>query len=301
MKIKKYDKKYIDSFVKLIDESFNIKNKNKKELVEWKFHTEKFFHKNRIICAYKNDKIVGQYSNITYEFIKKNFIIKGYICQDMCILKDYRGQGLISKMSKKLYSNIEEKTFTIGFSNKHGVKVDKNSKGYGYNIIDNLVSFYFPTLLNSDGYNFEEINNSSQIEKIDFNNFNFFDDLLKINKTEEFIKWRYFDNPNSNYNFYIIKFNNQIIGYYIFRIQNKIAILFDFDCKKGINKKKFISTFKNISIKKKCLIFKIILLENIFWNNLFKGFFKLKKNEEIYFTLKNHNKLVGKSKFSALP
>jgi len=286
IKIEKFNKDII-WFTNLIDECFSIKVKNKQGLVKWKFFNNINNSKNKIICWYDGNKIISQYSNIYFNFIKNKKTIDWYLCQDMCVSKKYRGQWLISEMFKKLYSEIEEKTLTIWFSNSSWVKVDKNSNWYWYNIIDNLVNYYFSSVIFKKWYSFEKIENSANLENIDFSKFNFFEDKLQINKTKEFIKWRYFN--DSDYNFYVFKFNDEIIGYWVFKHTKTISTLFDFNCIKNIDEKKLVNTFKNISFKNYNLIFRIIILENNFWKKLFVWFFKISKNTQIYFTIKKHN------------
>ncbi len=289
MEIKKFNSKYMESFVVLIDKCFNIKNPDKIWLVRWKFLSNINAIENKIICIYDNDKIVAQYSNIALQILFKNRLFNSYLCQDMCVLEWYRWKWLISKMSKKLYPTITSKTFTIWFSNKNWVKVDKNSKWYWYNIINNLVSYQFPILFKQKNtYEFEKYN-EDKIDKIDFSRFNLFNNYLKIGLDKKYIIWRYFDKPNMDYEFYVIKINEEIKWYVVFKINKWICTIFDFNSNISLQKNILINTFKNISLKNKCNILKIQLLENDFWDNFFWKNIKIKKKENIYFTLKNHN------------
>lgn len=287
--IKKYNND-LKNLSYLIDESFWIQLINKTKLVEWKFMQNINHKKNKIFCAYEDERIIGQYSNISHIFSFKNFLLEWYLCQDMCVLKEYRWQGLISQMSKKLYSNIKEQTFTIWFSNNLWIKVDKNSKWYWYNIIDNMKWYYFPTFLSKKWYEFEKIYNFKSLDVIDFSKLNIFSNFIKINQNKNFIKWRYFDNPNiKKYDIFLVKENSEIIWYCIFSKNSKSYNLLTFDTCKNIDRIKLINTFKSIAINEKYYLLSIILLENIFWNNFLKWIIKINKKIDTYFTIKNHN------------
>ena len=134
----------LKSFTDVIDLNFWIKSIDKTNLIKWKFFKNCNSKKNITICSYLDKKIIWQYSNISHIFSFKNKDIMWYLCQDMCVNKDYRWKWLLVKMSKKLYSEINDNSFTVGFSNDLGVKVDKGSKSYWYNIVDNLKSYYYP-------------------------------------------------------------------------------------------------------------------------------------------------------------
>jgi hypothetical protein len=59
---------------------------------------------------------------------------------NMATHPDYRGRGLIKQVSAPVYEMLSaEGTFAgVGFSNAAGVKVDQNSKGYGYRVIGQM-------------------------------------------------------------------------------------------------------------------------------------------------------------------
>ncbi len=288
--IDKYNKKYSGSFVKLIDENFNIKNPDKKGLIDWKFFSNIDYEKNKTFCCYDDNKIIWQYSNISLKFIKNRKVFSWYICQDMCVSEKYRWKKLISKMSKELYSEIDEKTFTIWFSNINWVKVDKNSKGYWYNVVDRLSNVIFPIFFKSKNhYNYKKIKNFTEIENINFSDFDLLDNQMTINKTNKYIKWRYFDKPNGWYNFFLLEELNKTVWYVIFKKSKNTWTIFDLNCKSCISNKKVISTIKNILKEERVHFLKMNILFNDFWKNFYKWFFNIKFKWNLYFTVKNHN------------
>ncbi len=63
---------------------------------------------------------------------------------NMAVHPDYRGRGLVKKVSQPVYAALRERggVAGVGFSNAAGVQVDKHSKGYGYHVVGRMV----PTL-----------------------------------------------------------------------------------------------------------------------------------------------------------
>lgn len=59
---------------------------------------------------------------------------------NMAVHPDYRGRGLIKQVSRSVYDRLLENGVLagVGFSNAAGVKVDKQSKGYGYQVLGQL-------------------------------------------------------------------------------------------------------------------------------------------------------------------
>lgn len=285
-----YSSNFFDSFVQLIDESFGIRNSDKSGLVKWKFFSPIYEHKSHIVCSYDNGNIVGQYSNIALELKIHDTKINGYLCQDMCVSPSYRGQKLISKMSSFLYSNIWEKTVSIGFSNKQWVQVDKNSKWYGYHVIHNFMSCYLPVFFSSKiDFQYKLIENSLDLAQIRLDKFSLFQNYITIHKNSHYLKYRYFDKPNADYKMYVITKNNTDVGYVILRYKKWVVTIFDFNFLWDISNTHIIKILKNLTLQNNSHILKIQFLPNDFWEKFFCRYMKLQKKENIYFTVKNHN------------
>src|SRR5260221_9654961 len=141
----KYSQKYFKFFTSLLTKSFNIKNADKEGLIKWKFFDS--IHEGKTITYIALDgknNVVGQYTNLPFKIARKNRIYKTMDCVDMTTDINHRGMGIISKLSKLVYKEINEKKydFSIGFSNDEGVKVDKNSSNYGYKIVGRFARYY---------------------------------------------------------------------------------------------------------------------------------------------------------------
>ncbi|MEM7114454.1 MAG: GNAT family N-acetyltransferase [Chloroflexota bacterium] len=59
---------------------------------------------------------------------------------NMAVHPNYRGRGLIKHVSQPVYQEVFERggIAGVGFSNAEGVKVDKRSKGYGYQVVGKM-------------------------------------------------------------------------------------------------------------------------------------------------------------------
>ena len=60
---------------------------------------------------------------------------------NMAVHPDYRGRGLVKQVAQPVYDQLTAQGVLagVGFSNAAGVKVDRRSKGYGYQVLGQLV------------------------------------------------------------------------------------------------------------------------------------------------------------------
>lgn len=93
--------------------------------------------------AWDEDILVAQYACIVRRLHVPNCPtpISVGMSFNMCVHPAYRGQGLIKQVSQPVYAQIKAQggVAGMGFSNKDGVKVDRRSKGYGYQVIGKLI------------------------------------------------------------------------------------------------------------------------------------------------------------------
>ena len=94
-----------------------------------------------------NNKLIAQYTCLHRTILVNSQIVPVGMSMNMAVHPDYRGQGLIKHVSQPVYETLCNKDVMlgIGFSNAHGVKVDKHSKGYGYQVIGKMHSIITPT------------------------------------------------------------------------------------------------------------------------------------------------------------
>lgn len=87
-----------------------------------------------------NDQLIAQYSCLNRTISFNSLTIPLGMSMNMAVHSDYRGQGLIKRVSQPVYEILRKKqiAFGMGFSNAQGVKVDKHSKSYGYQVIGKM-------------------------------------------------------------------------------------------------------------------------------------------------------------------
>lgn len=61
---------------------------------------------------------------------------------NMTVHPEYRGRGLVKEVARPVYGALTERggVAGVGFSNAAGVKVDRRSKGYGYQVVGRMES-----------------------------------------------------------------------------------------------------------------------------------------------------------------
>lgn len=99
--------------------------------------------------AWDKDKLVAQYTSLLRQLCHNQQTILAGMSINMAVHPDYRGRGLVKKVSAPVYEEINALGAIIGFgfSNAEGVKVDKHSKSYSYRVLGKLHSIlsYLPT------------------------------------------------------------------------------------------------------------------------------------------------------------
>lgn len=247
MRFLPYENRFEPSFVQLLRGSFGMLSADPDTHIRWKFFDHPYASSNRICCAVDEaaegatdvsaspckTTIAGQYANVGRSFSRQGKEYPGYLCQDMCVHPDYRGRGLILGMSKPVYEDMPSGTFTIGFSNEQGVQVDRNSQEYGYKVIRELTTTYFPLLpfVGSlpTGWTFHEAS-SDEFRSLPFGSFRLFSERIRISHSSEYAVWRYADRPDSDYRYFVFSdANGNIVGYAVFRPTKRGISLIDFD------------------------------------------------------------------------
>lgn len=162
-----------------------------------------------------DNKLVAQYACLLRNVIYKDTPIPIGMSINMAVHPDYRGQGLIKLVSQPIYDHLTEKDvmFGMGFSNAQGVKVDKHSKGYGYQVIGRMQSliaivksFKRPPLILSDDilrYGQGQLPNYQQ--------------KTHFQKDLAYITQRYGHHPLRQYHYGIWEEDDQILGIVIFK------------------------------------------------------------------------------------
>ncbi len=284
--------KYLTGFENLIKSSFPLQSNDSMLLINWKFLTSR---DNRDAVSFvaidANDNVVSQYSNIPIIVSYKNQNFSAMVCADMATLLEHRGNKLISTLSKKVYEKVvnDGVIVSIGYSNQLGVKVDKNAFGYGYQVVGEFTRFVKIILIYSKTKLILKLVKDFKKNFVPKNTTYF-----RVFKNYEYLKWRYVDKPDNRYRIFEVNENNILIGYVVlleFRTRLYVydIILYDNDVKIY---KEVLKSIQNYSKERHIYIVVYRVLDNSFWNEVFKNENYIKKTPkkiQYYLTVKVHN------------
>lgn len=92
--------------------------------------------------AWDGSRLIAQYSSLLtpLQMPGQPAPVRVGVCANMAVHPDYRGRGLIKHLARPVYEALREQEGIagVGFSNAAGVKVDKHSRGYGYQVVGQL-------------------------------------------------------------------------------------------------------------------------------------------------------------------
>lgn len=286
MEFKKYQPKYHDELRQCLEKSFAMKISP--EAFKWKYFSRIGDKEEIIYTALDNEKIASCYFNISFPVIKKQQLFNARICAAIATLPEYRRQGLISKLAKQVYKEVENNNyeFTVGFSNQSGIKVDQNSRNYGYSIVGQFKQYQIPAKPRISKNNL-----TCRIwqvdDKLDFTKFK--RDEFNLSSLEAYFKWRYLDNPKQNFRIYVIEYHKKIIGYFVLHLSKTVASLYDLAYSKA-SFTDIIELIRELVLTKSRLVLGLNVLDNSFWQKQMGEYNIVKtKSIEYYLTVKRHS------------
>ena len=276
-----YTEKYFDGFTQLLKRNFWVIS-SESDLIQWKFFSTS--RKSSILLAIHNKKPIAQYSNLETEIFDGKKSSTQWQSIDMCTDKEFRKQWIQTILSKEYYAS-SNKNFTFGFSNKQWVKVDQNSKSYGYKVIWELTKIYvFPMLaIWENPYIFKEATEiPHEITPVP--------SMFQIQKSFSYLEWRYILHPfHKKYTFYNVTTKNWEFQWYIVvkQVGQKMYIM-DVILSNDSKKKEILKSFICSKKRKLTTMYIFIVLDNPYWEEIIpKSLFTFYRKSWIYFTLRN--------------
>ncbi len=278
IKFKKYNNQYESQVINLLNLCFHNK-KITTASFNWK-HFNSFFQNKTI-------SMIALNGNTVYSFVCFTPInIKGYDNFYSCAIQvthpKYRKQGLVSILTQKIEKTLGGNINYIGFSNKDGILIDKNSKKINYKILGQFYTKYILSYPYNTKIKFSEVINIQEIK----NNSKY----LQIKKNNPYLAWRYTNNPKIKFQYLEITKNKKVIGYTIFTKNKKYLNILDLLLLNN-NQENYFSIYKalsNYAFHKKVFFISTSFLKNTFWENNFPKL-SFSKKQKIYFTLKSTN------------
>ncbi|HEX2908591.1 MAG TPA: GNAT family N-acetyltransferase, partial [Phototrophicaceae bacterium] len=126
------------AWAELLATAFDRSPADMRQLLGW-------LHQGRELVAWgawDADRLVAQYACLlTHLYLPHSqTIVEAGMSLNMAVHPDYRGRGLIKQVSKPVYEAVQARggLAGVGFSNANGVKVDRHSQSYGYQVCGQL-------------------------------------------------------------------------------------------------------------------------------------------------------------------
>ncbi len=287
--IERYNPAQLPALTRLLDDSFEIQNADKEQLIRWKFFDD--FHRGGTVTYVALDdagNVVSQYTNFPIPIRDGPRLLSGMICADMATHPDFRGKGLISQLSRQVYADViaQNAALSIGFSNDEGVKVDQHANGYGYKIVGEFMRYgKIIVRRRSTPYTLQRTDTFS--EPIYTAGMNF----VRIDKSLEYLNWRYLRKPNHDYQVYRLIRGTCFAGYVVLRQSGYKYHVYDL-----ITTSENSSDLQNILTATHNLIFELgtrvaihYVLDNPFWRQVLRGCLRLPRGVTTYYlTVKIH-------------
>lgn len=166
--------------------------------------------------AWDGSKLVAQYTSLLRQLCQNDVTFLAGMSINMAVHPDYRGRGLIKHVSAPVYEEIErcKALFGFGFSNAEGVKVDKRSKGYGYQVLGRLQS-YLTVLpkIDADAVHLSDILPSNKVYLSD----DVDNEKLHFKKSLNTFRVRYGEHPFRDYRYGVAYDNGNSEGIVVYR------------------------------------------------------------------------------------
>lgn len=169
------------------------------EYWNWRFNNNPFTDEKFIHLMWDNNVLVGHYAVSPVDIIINNEIVKSALSMTTMTHPDYGGQGIFSQLAASVYEHQRQASHKLvwGFPNTnshYGFKKNLEWKDIAILPMMSLYAHNIPTKTHSIQY--EDVDNfTAQIAEI----FNASSKPIRINKTMEYLNWRYIHNPSATY------------------------------------------------------------------------------------------------------
>lgn len=297
----KYAPSHLSSLINLLTKTFAIKNANKKALIRWKYFDRYFNNKSiTYIAIDEKNAVVGHYSSMPIAITYGKMQYKTTLSTDAATDPQHRGKGIMSRLSKALYSDVREQgyAFSFGFPNEIGVFMDKYSKNYGYRLVGVFVKYVtFILFRKKTPYLLTRIHSHSELEDISSNSENYF----MIKKDRDYLTWRYLNKPNHEYKVYCVRRSKKTVGYVVLRFTRIKCYVYDIiaDHTDIPSLKSILRSIANTALDRNIRIVVYTVLDNSYWVTLFPfPYVKMFYNKShYYFSVHPHKENLSSTVF----
>ena len=283
MEYQRYENKYLKDAVNLLNTCFKNRKITEKSFL-WRHFYDFLKHSSASMVAIGNGKVNSFVCFTPLTVTDKNKKEHNfYSCSVQATRKEFRRQGLVTKLTQLVEKKLGESTNYMGFSNSSGVKIDKFSQKISYRIIGQMTTQYvvsYPYKINL------QLNKISTLPKVKIS----YPPYFGLKKDSSFLNWRYSEHPKIKFEFLEITKNSLPIGHLVYKKGRKINEVSNI-LLKNYNPKMYreiVRAFANFSFKQNRLLTSYSFLKNKFWDKCFPKLSFRQKNE-FHFTLKTKN------------
>lgn len=265
MEILEYKEGDKNKILELFNISFNKEMSS--EYWDWRFKQNPFFQQPLIYLMWDKNKLIGHYAVSPVEMIIDGEKKLTALSMTTMTHPEYAGKGIFSKLASSLYKDLANKykfDMVWGFPNLNSHYGFIKNLGWNDITLIPMLSLHLKNhkLNNLDiiydvKKNFDKYHSDLLISKTD--------NKVKINKTKEYLNWRYSSNPDFDYK--IIEINQYNFAAYkiikSFENVEKYEIdILEFYCKEDINN--LLLLINAIILEEQKAIIKVNL-----WNSIF--------------------------------
>lgn len=240
----------------------------------WKYNNP--FGKAKIATIKQEGKIVASVSMFPVQIIKENNVVTAWNAGDVAVLPDYRGKFFFNQCMNALKQSNTEKDFLFGFPNHNN---RSGAKRAGFSHVMNIDFRIKPFFTGIFSKRIEPIKTFSEKQDVYARRIHNESGTM-IFRSSEYMNWRYFQKPGTEYFSYSHECNGNVVGNVVARIIKrgniKVLLIMEYHF---INKRaiKFLNRFiGQIAFKNRCFV--VIALTTMNYGATSKtGFWELPK------------------------
>lgn len=316
MLIRRYEKGDETAIIRLFQKVF--KKELPLEVWKWKYQGGTGAPESKIFVAVDNNTVVGHVAVLIFPAIHNSIETNLGLRVDTMVDPEYRGQGLYQRLTNTLITELKETRTDVSYL--YGLPAEKakhvllHSTEADY--LGDLTRKIKINLIKKNKRFYQYAQSGRVLEEINWfdERFNHFEkkkhflEGITLKRSQDFLNWRYVNNPLNNYKAFAISEDGQIKGYTVLKI----------GAKKILNKEIFVgfivdwnlldeedaATFKELLQTANNYLYKAIFIQ--IWepaspciNNLLKKDLYINKKENINsLVIHNNKENAAKTSFS---
>jgi|APCry1669192700_1035426.scaffolds.fasta_scaffold03290_2 Acetyltransferase (GNAT) domain len=188
-----------------------------KEYLEWRYFDNE---KEELLLAIEHhkNKLVASYSAFPVDLILNQVVFKTAMSMTTMTHTEWRGKGLFQKLALELYESMQN---CLGVRAIWGFPNASSHATFGSKLLWSDI-YEIPTLtLNLSSVDIKNISQSKQVIRDDdfslvYPNLSR-DGLIRVNRTKEYLLWRYKKNPSNEYQNFVLSQEGQVTSYVVLK------------------------------------------------------------------------------------